>query len=239
MKAIFAAILLFVSTAVSALGADMTNGVFYVEKPVECHLISQNGSIKTNQLAAGHTYMVGDVLLEMTVANRTLFYFAGGPLLEAGSNSVFSIDSFMVEVKNLNDQPRKVNLGTRNLALTFKSGEFSIVYPNTDPNSPLAVTTDFAMYEFPGGKYFVRAEANNSMAYVSKGTMITHANKQATKTEEGKASVSSANYTFYDGLPNNPEYIAKCIASTDDTEKRFDDVQFFVVGGNVIGIWMK
>lgn len=249
MKAILASILLFIATAMPSFGTDQTNGTFYIDKPVECHLIANNGSATTNKLTAGKTYMVSDVLLEMVSTEKTTFYFSGGLMVEASSDSVMSINLFDQEVNNLESQPRKAEFGTHNISLTFNKGEFCVVYPNTNAYSSLIINTPYSAYEVNNGKFFFRSSEKSVVAYVLEGMMQVHGDKKnADKTEKGKLAMA---IPFTDPASGVEDKIVTSIKTlkqeeTDRfaspvlvAERKYGNVQFFVINGRVIGVWVK
>jgi hypothetical protein len=246
MKSLIFAVVFFVLSVITSIG-DTTNGVFYIDNPVSCHLVSQNGSIITNQLNGGQTYTVGNNLMEMSVSNKTTFYFAGGPMIEAGANSSISVNLYDLEVNNINSQPRTAEFGVHNLNLNLTSGEFSILYPNTNGSS-LTVSTPFTSYEMHGGKYLVRITDLSIVVYIIDGSMEVHGDKRVDKTEKGKLIVAIPFSDPSSGVDD------KVITSTktlrpDETdrfaspvilaEKKWSNVRFFIVRGEVIGMWMK
>jgi hypothetical protein len=245
MKAIVASILLFLATAVASY-ADLTNGVFYTDSEVECHLISQNGSTTTNQLTAGKTYLVTDTLIELQVTNKTTLYFSGGPMIEVSPGSTLTINVFDADVKNLDSQPRKADIGNINLGINFNKGEFSVIYPNTDANSSCIANTPFASYQLGGGKYFFRVSDKSAIVYVVEGIMQMHGDKKVDKTSKGNLAVA---LPFDDG--GKESRILTSIKTLKDdeneryatpvllAEKKWNNVGFIVVGGRVIGVWLK
>jgi hypothetical protein len=248
MKTILAALLLFVSTALTVV-ADMTNGVFYLDNAVECHLISQNGAVRTNHLIAGKTYMVDDVLVELESTNRTQYYLAGGPTIEASSQYLFSINLFDQEVKNLNVQPQKAEFGTHNIAVNLTKGDFAILYPSTNAENSFVVSTPYAAYQLHGGRYFFRVTEKSTVAFVLDGMLTVHGDKNKTeKTEKGKMSVV---VPFTDPLSGVDDKVVTSIKSLKQeeverfgapilsAEKRVINVQFVVVYGRVVGIYLK
>jgi len=234
---------------VFSVAADMTTGVFYADRSVECHLIAPNGSSTTNQLAAGKTYTVENALVELEVTNQTTFYFAGGPMIGVGPKSTFSINLFDAEVKNLDSTPRKAEFGTHNLSLSFTMGEYAIIYPNKDVNSSFTLSTPFTSYQLNGGRYFVRISEKSVIAYVLEGMLQVHGDKnRVDKTEKGKLAVAIPFTDPASGIedkiitsikPLNPEEMERFAAPILQVEKKWADVQFFVVGKQVIGVWMK
>lgn len=249
MKALFLSLFLIVSSAILAFGFDMTNGVFYVDRPVECRLVSQNGNVKTNHLVAGETYTVGNTLLEMVTSNKMTFYFGGGPMIEAGTNSEFSVNLFDQEIKNLDATPRKAEFGTHNLSIQFRQGEFAVLYPNQDSNSTVMVSTPFTMYQLNGGKYYFRVSDKSSIAYVLEGDMKVHGDKnKVDTTDKGKLAVAVPFTDPASGVedkiitsikPLKPDEVARFSNPVLAAEKKQDDVQFFIVGNRVVGILMK
>jgi hypothetical protein len=248
MKAFVASLLLFVATSFASF-ADMTNGVFYTDSAVECHLVSQNGSTKTNQLVAGKTYMVDDVLVELASTNQTTFYFSGGPMVEASSQYLFTVNLFDLEVKNLDAQPRKAEFGSHNLSLTFEKGEFCIIYTNPDPNSSFIVNTPYATYQLHGGKYFFRVSDRSAVAFVMEGIMTVHGDKnRSDKTEKGRLSVAVPFSDPGSGIDDKIVSSIKVLKQAEMdyfsaplllAEKKATNVQFVVINGRVIGIWLK
>lgn len=247
MKSLILAFFLFAAGAI-ALGAEMTNGVFYVDNPVSCHLVSQNGAVTTNDLVGGKTYMVGNTLLEMESTNKTVFYFSGGILIDVSAKAKLSVNLFDQEVKNLDVQPRKAEYGSHNLSLAFGQGEFSVIYPNKDPNSSLTITTPFTSYELQGGKYFFRVSDKSAIVYVLEGMMNVHGDKRVDKTEKGRLAVA---IPFTDPASGVEDKIVTSIKTLKQeeterfatpillAEKKWADVQFFVINGRVIGVWTK
>lgn len=243
MKAVLTAFLLFVVTTCATFG-NLTNGVFYVDSAVECHLISQNGSVTTNQLTAGKTYMTSDVLVELHTTNKTTIYFSGGPMIETLPDSTLTINVFDQEVKNLDAQPRKAEFGSHNLGVTFNKGEFNISYPTTDANSQLTVNTPFATYQLGNGKFFYRVSDKSAIAYVLEGTMQMHGDKKVEKTSKGNLAVAIPFNEVEDKIltsiktlkqDENDRYAAPVIIA----EKKLGNVGFIVINGRVIGVWAK
>lgn len=249
MKPLIFALFLFVSSALTTLGTDMTNGVFYTDSAVECHLIAQSGATTTNHLAAGKTYTVGNAIAEMVTTNKTTFYLAGGPMIEVGPKSTFSINLFDQEVKNLSSPPRKAEFGSHNISLSMGIGEFCVVYPNKDPVSSITIATPYTSYLLQGGKYFIRITDRSVIVYVLEGSMQVHGDKnRVDNTDKGKLAVAIPFLDPASGLedkiissikPLNPEEMERFASPVMLAEKKWADVQFFVVGNQVIGFWMK
>lgn len=249
MKAILTSILLFASSAIIALGADMTNGAFFVDSPVECHLIFQNGSTRTNQLGAGKTYVAPPTVAEMESTNRATFHLAGGPVIDVSPQSLFSIDLFEQEVKNLDALPRSAEFGNHNINLTLSKGEFSIIYSNASVNSSLIVSTPYATYQLHGGKYFFRINERSVIAFVMDGIMTVHGDKNRKDvTDKGKLSVVVPFSDPGSGVDDKIVSSIKVLKSEDrerfsvpilQAEKKCGDVMFIVITGRVIGVLLK
>lgn len=238
MKAIFVAILLFVASAVVALGTDLTNGVFYVDNPVECHLIAQNGAIKTNQLVAGNTYMVGNILVELCPTNKTTVYFSGGPIIEANANSVLTINSFDQEVKNLNASPRVAAFGTHNLNLMLGVGDFTILYPPADVNSTFAVSTPLALYDVKSGKFIFQVSPQKSLVYVLDGMLQVHGDKnRVDSAKKGSKSITGQIDTEIATTTRNINSTeTNTVAAAHGIDSKASTVRFEVIQGRVIGV---
>lgn len=229
----------------------MTNGVFYIDSPVECHLISQNGASQTNHLVAGKSYMVGDFLVELEPesTNKTTFYLSGGPMIEAFPRSSFSINLFDQEVKNLDAHPRRAEFGSHNINITLSKGEFSIIYSNSSANSSLIVGTPYATYQLHGGKYFFRVTDRSVVVYVLDGIMTVHGDKnKIDTTDSGKLSVvvpfSDPGSGVDDKIVTSikilrKEEADKFAAPLLLAEKKSGNVLFIVINGRVIGVLLK
>ena len=238
---------LIVSTCI-AFGVDMTSGVFSTDMPIESHLIAQNGSSTTNQLAAGKTYMVGNALVEMVASTNTTIYFSGGILVSITPTSTLTLNLFDQEVKNIDATPRKAEFGSHNLNLSFGSGEYSVIYPNTDPLSSVTISTPFTSYQLNGGKYFFRISDKSVIAYVIEGSMQIHGDKKADKTEKGRIAMAIPFTDPASGVTDKvissvktlkPEETVKFTSPVQNAEKKVDNIQFFIVNGSVVGITVR
>lgn len=247
MKTFILVFLLFVAGA-TASASELTNGVFYVDNPVDCQLIQQNGVTTTNTIVSGKTVTVGNSLMEITTGPKTLFYFAGGPLVEVSAKSSISVNLFDREVKNLKSMPRKAEFGTCNLSLMFNIGEYCVIYPNTDSNSSLTITTPYTSYEIQNGKFYFRVTDRSAIVYVLEGMMNVHGDKKVDKTAKGNLAIAVPFVDPASGLndkvvtsikPVKQEETDKFTAPVILAEKKWADVQFFVLEGKVVGIWMK
>lgn len=247
MKSLILSVIFVVLTIFTSY-SEMTNGSFYVVGTSECRLISQSGPIATNVIINGKTYMVGNSLLEMTITNKTLFYFAGGPLVCATSNSTFTINTFDQEINNLDAQPRKPEFGSHNINISLDRGEYFIIYPNTNENSSFVINTPFTSYELRGGKYSIRISDKSAVVYVYDGFMNIHGDKKLDKAEKGKLSIA---IPFSDPLSGVNDKIITSVKPLKQEEndrfsspivnidKQISDVQFFVIAGRIIGVWVN
>lgn len=248
MKSFLFSILLLVCT--SLYGGQTTNGVVYFAQPTECHLIAQNGVIKTNQLVAGKTYMVinENAIAEFSSALPSSYYLSSGIVISTGTNASLSIDVFDQEINNLSAQPSKAAFGSFNVSVTLTTGEFVILCPSFPQGASFTVNTPFASYEISGGKYLFRVSDKSVVAYVGEGTMQVHGDKSVDKTEKGKIAVA---IPFHDPTSGIDDKIVTSIkmAKTDEssrytqpidaTVKSVQPIEFVVISGNVIGVLMK
>lgn len=245
MRAILAAILLFTTTL---LGGDFTNGVFYTDSNVECVLVTQTGGSTTNILEAGRTYQVGNAIVELRTTNQTVIHFSGGSLLQMGAGSELSILLFDQEIENLNANPQRAKFGNHTLNLGLAKGEFCIIYPNKDANSRININTHYADYELTGGKYYFRV-GKSSLVYVLEGGMTVHGDKSKVDiVEKGSLAVAVPFSDPDSGLED--KFVTSFKKAKADEMERFAspilvvekkslDVDFFVIGGKVIGFRLK
>lgn len=248
MKTLILFRLSFVLFLTSTFGADMTNGVFCADSDVESRLIAQNGAVTTNQLAAGKTYMVGNALVELRPSTNTTFYFSGGIIVDVGPKAILTLNLFDQEVKNIVSIPRKAEFGTHNISLSIGNGEYSIIYPNKDQYSSISLSTPFTSYQLSGGKYFFRVSDKSVVAYVLEGTMQVIGDKKSDKTERGKIAVAIPFSDSDSGVSDKVISSIKTVKPEETTrfsspilmaEKKANDVQFFIINGNVVGINLR
>lgn len=245
MKHLISAILASIVIAFSAQ-ADMTNGVFYINNPIECHLIVPSGAISTNQLSAGATYVVGEALAEFVVTNQTAFYFSDGTMVQAERGSEFSINSFDQEVLNFESTPTRAKFGTHTLNVMLSKGEISVICSTTDTNSSTMISSPYSAYQLNKGKYYFHVNDKSVVAYISEGDMQVHDEKdRITPANKGKMSVA---IQFVDPLSGRGDKILSITkTATEDevshlsppilsAETKADSVQFFIVGHHVLGI---
>ena len=245
MKAILTALFL---SAATLIGADYTNGVFYVDDSITSGLMKMDGSVTEIPLTAGHTYMANNVIELNTATNQTLnVYFSGGPLVRVGPGSKFAILLFDQEVNNLDSTPAKADFGNHTLNLELREGELAVIYPFVNEYSMCSVSTPFADYQFNGGKYLVRASDKSAVVYIVEGMLTMHG-------DEGKVeSVKNGNLAiavpFGDPTIGFDGKIVSSIRKLDDadmfivpvkrTEKSWGNVEFIVVAKKVLGVRLK
>ena len=232
MKAILFSFLLAASSLFAA------DGVFYVDKPVDSHLIAQSGATTTNYLTAGSTAMVGGTTLtELCPSEKTTIYLAGGPTIEADAGSVMSINAFDQEVTNLTNAPCLASFGSHNISLTLTKGNFSVIYNAQDENSTCAISTPLAMYQMNVGKFLFQVSDAKSLVYVLDGMMTVHGDKsrkdtakKGSKTITGQIDTEVATTT----RPINPTESSTIATQTNAPS----DIRFIVIDGRVRGIRM-
>jgi hypothetical protein len=236
MKAI---LLSFLLAASSLFAAD---GVFCVDKPVESHLIAQNGTIVTNQLAAGSTTIVGSTTLtELCPTEKTTIYLSGGPTIDADAGSVMSINAFDQEVMNLTNQPCLAVFGVHNISVVLSKGNFGISYRGQTAGSAFSVSTPLAMYQMNDGKFLFQVSDEKSLVYVLDGMMIVHGDKnrvdnakKGSKSITGQIDTEVATTT----RPINPQE-SSTIATMQTRDNASAAIQFIVIDGRVRGVNLK
>lgn len=230
-------LLSFLLAASSLFAAD---GVFYVNKPVESHLIAQSGVTVTNKLVGGSTTMVGGTTLtELCPSEMTTIHLASGPIISADGGSVFSINAFDLEVSNLTNPPCLASFGPHNISLTLTKGNFTITYPAPKEGSTCAIATPLAMYEMNAGKFMFQVSDAKSLVYVLDGMMTVHGDKsrkdtakKGSKTITGQIDTEVATTT----RPINPAESSNIATQTRDNASAA--IQFIVIDGRVRGMRM-
>lgn len=246
MKFILIAISLF--TALT-LKSEFTNGVFYVDNNTESVTVTQAGVRSTNKLEAGKTYQIGTALFELKLTNTTTFFFSGGPLIQPEIGAEFALLLFDQEVENLFTNPQKAKFGIHLLNLEFTKGDFSVVYPyQSNTNSRVNITTQYADYELTGGKYYFHLNNGLIVAYVIEGRMMVHGGKnQVDVVEKGNLTVavpyldkkSTNNIVASFDKSKSEEMEKKFTVPVLAAEKKLDDIGFFVIDGKVVGFLLK
>lgn len=241
MKSLILALAMSVFNVVPTLGTE-TNGVFYIDNPVECHSVSQNGVITTNQLISGKTYGVSNSLLELVISNKTVIFFSGGPIIEANPKTVVTLILFDQEINNLGVQPRKAEFGTHTLNIGLGEGKFIVLNPSTDTNSSFTISTTIATYELKNGKFLFQIGNQKCLAYVLDGVMNVHGDKNRVDlARKGKLTIAGQ---LEDTIATTSRDIKQAenneiVISVAEVEKQSKDVQFFIINGQIIGILMK
>ena len=228
--------------------SEFQRGVFCVDNTVECRNIQIDGTTTTNTVFMGKTVEVGESMLEIETPNKTTFYFSGGPLIETGTNSMLSINLFDREVINLDSIPRKAEFGRCNLSVKFEIGEYCVIYPNSDPNSSFTITTPYTAYEILNGKFYFRITDRSAIVYVIEGAMNVHGDKHINKTAKGNLAIAVPFMDPASGLndkivtsikPVNQEDTSKFSDPVTLAEQKWNDVQFFIIYGKIIGVWFN
>lgn len=240
---IIIAFLLYVATL--GYAADLTNGFVYVDKVNHCQLVSRNGTTETNTVPAGKTLLVSDKIIEFSNATNTTFYFAGGPTINTSTNSEFSINLYEVELKNP-EESRRASFGRHNLNVMLTKGDFSVIYPNSNEESYVTVTTPYTAYELNGGKYFFRVTDKSSVVYVLEGAMNVHGDKKVDKTAKGNLAVAVPYDDPVSGVTDKvvtsvkqlkQEETSRFTAPVLAAEKQVENIEWYVIDGKAVGIW--
>lgn len=227
------AILALFLAATTLFAAD---GVFYVDKSVETHAIAQNGATKTNVLEAGATMAVGAELVELYASERTTIQFPSGPTISADGGSVFTVNTFDLEVKNLTNQPCLAVFGNHNLTIQLTKGNFTINYPTDGDNSSFTVSSPLAMYELKKGNFVFQISDQKSLVYVLDGMMTVHGDKSRKDTaKKGSKSITGQIDTE---VATTTRPINQQESSTLATMQTKDSasVYFIVIDGRVRGV---
>jgi hypothetical protein len=231
-----------------AVGADVLNGVVFVDNPVECRRIQQNGVVTTNVAITGQTIAIDDGILEMVTGPKTLFYFAGGPLVEASANTTLSVNLFERTVSNLSQTARTAVFADGNLSLKFEVGEYCVIYPTHAAGSAMTVTTPYTIYELKSGKYFFRITDKSAVVYVFEGTMNVHGDTRIDKTDKGNLAVAVPFSDAASGVddkvvtsvkPLKPDEMERFALPIKMAQTKLEDVRFFIIEGKVTGVWLK
>ena len=236
MKAILLSFLLAASNLFAA------DGAFYVNKPVETHLIAQSGATVTNKLVGGSTAtIVGTGIVELCPSERTTIYLSGGPTIDADAGSVLSINAFDQEVKNLTNQPCLAVFGAHNISIVLSTGNFSVNYTAQDAESTFAISTPLAMYQMNTGKFLFQISEAKSLVYVLDGMMIVHGDKSRKDTaKKGSKSITGQIDTEVATTtrPINPQE-SSTIATMQTRTNASAAIQFIVIDGRVRGVRMS
>jgi len=239
MRAILIAILLF---TISLLGADFTNGVFCVDKPVEYQLITQGGIASTNQMSAGESRMVSTAIIELHPLLQTTFYFSGGLIVLAETNSILSISVFDQEVKNLGDIPRPAVFGSHNISLELNRGTFVVLYPIQDTNSSFSISSPLAMYQMETGKFLFHISDNRSLVYVLDGMLRVRGDRSRIDiAKKGNKAITGHLDTDIVSTIRTISSVERdsIIALQNKADALTNAVQFFVIDGRVRGVLVQ
>lgn len=231
MKALILSVLLSASTLFAA------DGVFYVEQPVETHVIAQNGATTTNVLTAGQTGFVGNTTItEICPAQKTTIRLPSGPIISADGGSVFSINTFDLDVKNLTNQPCLAVFGSHNISVVITKGNLNITYPNQDENSSCTIASPLAMYQLNKGQFIFQISDQKSLVYVLDGMMTVHGDKN--RTDAAKKGSKSITGQIDTEVATTTRPINQQESNTLATMQTKDSasVYFIVIDGRVRGV---
>lgn len=234
--------------ASTLFGGEFTNGVFYIDAPMNGLIVSQTGEL-TNKFEAGGTYEVGNRLIELRPIQKSTIFFSDGPIISTDENSIFTISIFDQEVENINAKPQKAQFGTHVLGLSLVKGEFSIVYPNTNTNSAVNINTYYSDYELKGGNYYFRITGKSALVYVLEGNMNVHGgSSKPDSVNKGNLSLAIPFSDSDSGLDDKfinsfkkarPDEMERFTAPVLDTAKTIGNVGFFIIDGKIVGISLK
>ena len=245
MKAILILSLLF---ATSLFGVEFNNGAIYSDRSATIISTQGNGVVTTNVIGAGRTILTEKTIVELTTKEKTVLHLGGVALLQVGKDSQFAITLFDETITNLNDPPRKAEIGEYTLNMEFTSGEFAIIYPNKDTNFSVTVTTPLATYELKGGKYYFKV-GKSTMVFCLEGGLVVHGDRNsANVVEKGSLAIAVPFSDPSSGIDDKivtsfkrakMEENEKFAAPILEVEKHWADVGFFVIDGKILGIKLK
>ena len=218
-----------------------TNGYIYVDSPVECHLVSAHAGTLTNQLISGISYMTGNTLLEFEPSQLTTWYLSGGTIIIATANAKFSIDIFEQEILNLSDTPRRAKFGNYNLAITVQQGIVSIL-SETNEASAISLSAQESAFQLGGGKFVFDVSTNGIISYSSGDCKrIFGTTKPNNTNKKGAELLAQRGYQLTTTEIIQPstaqlEMYNNLLLKLNDS---IYSVDFFVMQGKLIGIWLK
>jgi hypothetical protein len=241
--------LLFLFFTYSVSG-EFTNGAFCLDKNAESTFISQNSTPGMNRLELGKTYQVKDGVLEIKTLESTTFYFSGGFVFQASADSEFSVLSFDQNIENISSIPKLAKFGSHILSFQFTKGEYALLYNNKgNENSTINISTAYSDFELQGGKYYFKLTGKSVLGYTLDGKMNVHGYKNKVKSVDlGEYALASP---FRDNDSGVDDKFVLSIRKAKDTEAakfstlvlsvepKLMDVEFFVIDGKVVGIWLK
>ena len=231
MKTVILALFLAASTLFAA------DGVFYVDKSVETRVIAQNGATTTNVLPSGATGFVGNsTITELRPSEKTTFRLPSGPIISADGGSVFSINVFDLEVKNLTNQPCLAEFGSHNISIVITKGNLNVTYPAQDENSSFTIASPLAMYQLNKGQFIFQISDQKSLVYVLDGMMTVHGDKS--RTDSAKKGSKSITGQIDTEVATTTRPINQQESSTLATMQTKDSasVYFIVIDGRVRGV---
>jgi len=228
--------------------ADIMGGAFVLTQDSESNIISHNNNITSGKIIAGKTYLIDDKIIEISTTTNTSLYLSGGIIIDIGANSKLSINLFEQDILNINDLPRLAKIGNHNINITFDVGDFSIIYPSYTTQSYFSINTPITSYQLTGGKYNFKITDISVIAYVYEGSMEIVEDKKTDKREKGKLTISIPFSDSNSGISDKIISSVKTINSTETNkfnsnvllaDKKTNDVQFFIIDKQLVGISLK
>ena len=241
MKKIILLILCILSLIVSVNAqSTYTNGFIYADHPIECRLISSHNGTLTNQLAAGLSYMTGNAILEFIPTNLTTLYLSGNITIIANANSKFTIDIFEQEISNLTDSPRKAKIGNYNLAITIENGIVAIS-SITNEYSAISLSAQESAFQLSGGQFVFDVNTNSVISYSQGNIKRILTQTKTDDTPKGAQLLINPRFKLTTTESYSPSNIQVEMYNSliDELNSSSTNVDFFVIQGKLIGIWMK
>lgn len=218
---IIAGLVLSSFLALSALGQTSTNGVFVI---------------------GGKTTEVGNDVY--TVNKPSVVQFSNGLISKVETNAELQVNSFFQDVENINKNPEKAKFGQSTLALTLTEGNAFFVYPETDTNSSVVVSTPFVDVELHKGSFYFIVTSNNVVCLTIDGSFTAHGEKkQEKKIDAGGALVvvptiqgifdtkfQFSTMTIYDAT------LIRYKATIKDVSTTSNSLMFIRIDGKTLGV---
>ena len=192
----------------------------------------------------GKTFEVDKKIHEVNTTNSTdTLYFSNGLIVEVGTNTEFSINSFYQEVLNTNSSPEKLKSKTHNFASTLTKGIIVVNYDGGDENSSCTISTPLADYELSKGTFVFQVEDNCSIVFSLDGSVKASGGRDSVDTKAGYYAVARPNsigvleakvFLNTDKTPQNAS--SKLILESQEVMKIKNSVMFIKIDGKIVGV---
>lgn len=260
MKIIYLFTFLFIILCTNAADVEIIDG------SVIAHSITGNPSyvtfnpltkiFTTNRLDVFTTYPVGINTFELSTdkGQSANLLLANNSIIKIMPESDFRIDSFNINVKNVQQYPVKVESESYNLNLAITKGEVFFITQATNAFDLLILQTPVSNIGLGNGIYHVTVETNTVIIYILDGYLDVYDNVTNKKenVKEGnvvlihpppKLSTKRAN-TFSDKMitsvkkssSNDSDPLLKSIENITNIH---EEILFACINSNIIAIKIK